>query len=426
MIFESAMRAFLQEDPLVAPVWDAKLLQEHFKTKSMAEFIYMGFGETWYRAPAALRSYLGEAQAMDHGYQFSPWGKPSYRAVLRDYILRDHGLPLESEWQVAYASTGSRMRMYDFSRLLRARAQLEPAVIYALPSWDYHGVFCKNGFRALAYDLRVEEQFQPQPEKIRKLLEATAQPGQNHHLVVVINAQHNPSGVMWQKERVAAILALALEFQTSVLIDDAYYGLVNPGLERVSVLALLHELLSTSTVRIPWLAVRSLGKQFHCNGWGLGAVVGESELLHELDTLFAEHTYSYGGAAQSAMSQWLLSPLSTEFLCQISKEYAHKKAWITEFLSRHSNYPREYLYNSETTPHYLLRVPEAFQNKKNPDRSFNEDARANHNLFLSRGSMVQDSAFPEINRWFRLYLGAEQVVIVEALKRISQYSWEPI
>lgn len=429
MLFQAAMQELVLKDSLAVFEEDnaqlRKPLQAYSETHGLDDFIYMAYGETWYRSPQQLRDYLANTEAMDSGYELSAWGRPSYRQVLKSYIFKDHGLTEQDGVEVGFSSTGTRERMYDFARLVAKRAKQKPVAVFALPGWDYEAVFTQNGFTCAPYLLRQEDAcFQPNIKEVRTHLETICTSPENGNVVLIINTQHNPTGVTFTQENIMALLQMAIEYRLSVMIDDAYYGVVHPGVGRVSTLTLWVNMLKSQSYRPLWLAVRSLGKQFFCNGWGLGAAVSETSTLMELETLFLDHTYPYGGMLQSAMSKYLSSPESAGFLASANAEYAEKKKWISDFLHAHADYPKSCIYPSDCTPYYLLKVPNRYLKTSNPCAAFKQDVMENGHLLVGSGSMVYGYGFSGLREWVRLYLGPDQNIIEEAMKRLGRYSWK--
>jgi aspartate/methionine/tyrosine aminotransferase len=427
MYFESSKHELMAKETLSHNVHSGVWSADHVDKVKDQPFIFQAYGETWFRVPETLQNLLGQAPAMDHGYQLSSWGRPSYRSILREYILQDHRIPTSTQWEVGLSSQGTRMRMFDFARWLAKRSTHQPVVVYAQPGWDYEGVFAAAQFKSHTYPLSLKEGFQPSLDAVETIMRQHAHGSDNAHIVLVLNVQHNPTGITWSKSRVTQLIELALSYRTSLLIDDAYYGVVSPGAERVSALEILHQFTETESLP-PWLAVRSLGKQFHCNGWGVGAVIAEKSLMQELEGFFYQHTYPYGGFLQYAMTQWLQMKESNEFLQQLNQEYQTTKEAIVAFLAKQPAYPKEALYLSDCTPYYLIQVPPKYmQEGPAPDQSFNKDVLQQHNLLLGRGSLAYtDANAGWQNAWTRLYLGAGPEVMEESLRRLAHYSWAGI
>src|SRR5262249_1422527 len=111
----------------------------------------------------------------------------------------------------------------------------------------------------------------------------------------------------------------------------------------------------------PWLAVRSLGKQFDCNGWGLGAVMGPPALLHELVTRWRpQHLYNYLGFLQAAMAEWLPSPQAAAYTRMRQVSIAGNRVRVRRCLQATLGYPVDAVRDGTCTSFMLFETPPAY------------------------------------------------------------------
>lgn len=233
--------------------------------------------------------------------------------------------------------------------------------------------------------------------------------------LVVINAQHNPTGLSWDVSAVRALLRIADRHRAAILIDDAYYGFLDPAEGPTSA---LRELLAMpEAAALPWCAVRSLGKQFNCNGWGLGAIVAHPDLLEELVNVYrAEHTYNSGGILQHAMAEWLTDNAAVSAYLASERNFyaASRAAAITGLVSR--GVPVEAIVAGPAGPYLLYPVPRGW-----PDR-----ASYLRSCGLEAGVLMSDvwpsvrPLGPQAGRHVRMYLGREPGLVAEACRRLGE------
>jgi aspartate/methionine/tyrosine aminotransferase len=262
--------------------------------------IMLSLGESWSDTPAALIDGLRSTPLDMHGYEISMYGLPALRRALRDYISDDQGLPDDGRWELAVSWTGTRSAMRDFADSVERGTAL-----VVTPAWDYAGFLEPLGFTVAPVPVDLAVGSEPDPESIRGLAPADL-------TLVVVNAQHNPTGANWSSTLVRTMVELAIERGAALLIDDAYFGVCPPEEDPTSAVRILLE--STRGRPAPrWMAVRSLGKQFHCNGWALGAVVSDPSTL---DTFVTEirprHTFNHAAHLQHAMARWLADRSAVE------------------------------------------------------------------------------------------------------------------
>jgi len=369
--------------------------------------ILLSLGERWEGIPPALVTALASVPPSAHGYQLSMYGLPRLRRILRDYIRDTHRLGgLDDRYEVAVSWTGTRSVMRDFAEMLAPRFGdgPPPLALAVAPAWDYAGVLEPAGF-AMAYLYPGEENgWQPSPGLITSW---RPQPGRRLG-VVVINAQHNPTGLQWSPAAVEAFIRLAAEHRAAVLIDDAYYGFVDPAAGPTSA---LQQMIVAADSSLPWLAVRSLGKQFNCNGWAIGAVTGPPDLLDDLvNEVRARHTYNHGVHLQSAMADWLSDrPAVEEYLAAERAAYALRRTTARDALIR---YGVTDIVAGPTNPYLLFPVP-------GDRRTFLRRAAAEAGVLLSDVWPAARHLGPHPGRHVRMYLGREPRELIEAVNRLA-------
>lgn len=399
---------------------DPALVAEYRDAGSPAgELIYLGFGETWTQTAPGLVAALAELPEHAHGYIISQHGLPRLQRVLGEYVTRTHRLPprarLGRDYQVAVCQGGTRNAMFDFGRLLltdRDVGARRPTVVAPMPGWDYAGVFTGLGYQMRYLPLRRRNGHLPDPAELAELLTDGA-------ALVVINAQHNPTGMNWPEDTVRALVRVAVARDAAVLLDDAYYGVHDPGARPTSALrVLLDELADAPTRgRRRWLTVRSLGKQFHCNGWGIGAATAHPETLDRLvNEVFYQRGFTSAVPLQEAMASWLTDPAAQRYLDQQGRAFTGKRASVRELLADRLDYPPEAYQLGEFTPYARIELPAG-------QRSVAQ---------FRRECLAKTGVLVGVDRWdahpgagddppaFRLYLGASSGTLHEGLARMAE------
>lgn len=285
------------------------------------ELIFLSLGETWKNTPRQLIECLHKAPPSGHGYQLSMYGLPALRQKFKDLLAAEYRL--EPHWsndglyEISVCQNGTRSVMFDFASWLKEKyvQNRKPVLITTGPGWDYCGVFGSFGFETQYLPLEASNGFRPDIHALVKMLES-ATDDLSVAPVFCLNTQHNPTGVNWSPSEVNAILEVLLNRNIPVLLDDAYFAIHEPSVTPTCSLNLLLEKISRGHLKkYPWLMVRSFGKQFSCNGWGIGVVAAAPHILDELVNSYQiRHHYNIGGHNQLAMLAWLNMPESSEYI----------------------------------------------------------------------------------------------------------------
>lgn len=418
---------------LTNPYGDLALLRRHRdQGHDLSRVIYLSLGETWQGPPPGLLAALRAVPAHAHGYQLTPYGLPALRLVLRDYITRtqhlDEAAVLGSDFEVAGTAGSTRSVMRDFGRLLiedKPTASARPIVVCASPGWDYPGVYAPLGYEIRRFGLSSDRGYQPDTREVEERLNR-ARRDTTGPVLLVINAQHNPSGANWSAGVVREMVRAALQFDVQVLVDDAYYAVHDPAVTPTPALRILLEEIASlpSGVRRPrWLATRSMGKQFHCNGWGVGAAVAAPGTLEDLYTrLLPQHTYTTAVPLQAAMAAWLADPAADTYLTEQRAAYAVTRAEVAERIHRDLHYPAGSFVAGSCGPYMLLPVPPWYSASGvgGADGDFRQHCLQRAGVLPGEGHMSTPGRPVRTSQdVIRLYFGLGSDVLATALDRMA-------
>jgi aspartate/methionine/tyrosine aminotransferase len=410
---------------------DVEAVREYYyRGAPHGNVLYFSIGETWNQiAPGLDRLVRSSPPSLDsHGYQLMPYGLPALRKILRQYIDESHGLPAGSYesgiCETAVASMGTRTAMYDFGKLVLKRGNFKkkPVFVTTLPAWDYRGVFEPMGFTFSALPLRAEQDFRPDLNAFDTLLENIQRSGDKQVGIIAINAQHNPTAVNWTESEVRHLIRTAMNHGAAILIDDAYFAIHDPAIRPTSALRILIEELRRDFRTPPlWIGVRSLGKQFNCNGWSLGSVTASPENLIALYNEFLfQRSYPYGSYYQSVMANWLASAESTAFLAKQNVIFTSRKRAFRDFFATQLGFALTDVHIGDCTSYLLIRVPEAYRGLSDASLRFQKRIFDNTGVLFGVGSL---SADPErtsnVHEYIRAFVGPSNEILGDALNRLA-------
>lgn len=422
----------IADSGLPTPYDDATLLTAYQNAgHDPADVIYLSLGETWSQVAPGLRKALsGDVPLYSHGYILSPYGLPALHRVLRSYITDTHDLAgvadLGVDYEVAVSQNSTRTAMFHFGRLLTeeggASAGHRPIAIASSPGWDYAGVYTALGYDMRYFSLSPESGYQPDAEEAAALV-SQARKDTRGPVLLIINAQHNPTGANWDPETVRAMIRTAVGTGGRLLIDDAYYGVHDPDIRPTNALRiLLEEVKDLPPGRRPrWLAVRSLGKQFNSNGWGIGAMTGSVDTITPLLTrLLPQHTYVSAVPLQAAMAEWLEDPSCGTYLAEQRALYAAKRKRVARHLTHEFGYPDHAFFAGECASYLLMRVPPWYHDSPDSGTDYRTYCLRQAGVLLGEAHMTTPGRpRNDAHGYVRFYLGPPQRTLTEALDRMQ-------
>nr|WP_169806383.1 aminotransferase class I/II-fold pyridoxal phosphate-dependent enzyme [Herbidospora sakaeratensis] len=390
--------------------------------------IYLAIGETWSEIAPGLAAELKTTEIHSHGYHLSMYGIPELHQVASRRIRAEHRLDEVAEegdsYEVSITWNGTRQAMSDFARLLLNRYDdgRQPIVFAAGPSWDYAGVFGPLGYATEYVSLTPEREFRPSIDDLRQLVVSACRSTRVRPGIIILNAQHNPTAVNWDASFVRGAVSLAIEYEVPILLDDAYYAVHDEGVTPTSSLQLLLQAVQNERIArdLPWLAVRSLGKQFHCSGWGLGLMVASPPVLDLLVNGFRlQHSLSHGGVLQAAMARWLAGDSADAFLAEQRQEYKRKRQFFKTTFEQDLGYPADKIHAGECTSYSLFAVPEKYSGSPESVEAFRRSCFSETGVML--GSVWPWPLSGRVNHlpYLRMFLGPSVEVLGDALSRIA-------
>jgi aspartate aminotransferase len=111
---------------------------------------------------------------------------------------------------------------------------------------------------------------------------------------VILNSPSNPSGTVYERERLAAIAEVALAHDIALITDDIYRALVYGDARYVSVAALSPEIASRCVL------IDGVSKAYAMTGWRIGYTAGPKKLIDAMAKLQGQSTTGAAHIAQVA------------------------------------------------------------------------------------------------------------------------------
>jgi N-succinyldiaminopimelate aminotransferase len=377
----------------------------------------LALGESWGGAPAGLLDLLAAAPAYCDGYMLSPSGLPELQRALVDYLSADYGVALGSAaLPVAASPTGTRSLMHAFGSWLAGEHWRGERIHLTsfTPSWDYRGVFLPLGFVDNPIALSERDRFAPDLARIEAAIASVPRPARQ---IVVLNAQHNPTAINWPAGLVRSIVRLAFDAGAALLIDDAYFGLTDAGTTPSSALNALLEIRGGEPSS-PFLLVRSLGKQFSCNGWSIGAYLGDRGSVLGVQRQLAARALNVGGRAQWALSRWIASDAAAAEISARRDLHRRGRKVAMDVLPGLDLSPEDVV-PGDASPYLVFRVPAAFRADERPTASFLAAAAERGVYFSPLLPSASGLGMERGDCWVRMYLGLGPEAVAAAVERLK-------
>jgi aspartate aminotransferase len=234
-------------------------------------------------------------------------------AVVRKF-KRENGLEYKADQIIV--STGGKQVLYNaFLSVLNPGDE----VIVPAPYWvSYPAQVQLAGGVTVAVMTRAEDGFVPDIEAVRQAITAKTR-------VIVINSPCNPTGAVYPKETVKAIVEMAAERDIWIFTDDLYEHLVYDG-----------EFTSAAQyAQDKTLIIHGASKSYALTGWRIGYGAGPKELIAAMNRLQGQVTSGAASIAQYATIAALDEVEKTRAFIEMTKKaYIERRDVLVEGLNK--------------------------------------------------------------------------------------------
>ena len=174
---------------------------------------------------------------------------------------------------------------YGLHMLMQSFLRPGDEAIVLAPYWvSYPALTRLFGAEPVFVEGKYENQFRVQPEELKAAITSKTR-------LLILNNAANPTGALYSKEALQALLQLAKDHDLMVISDEVYSELIYDG-EFVSCAA-----FEAFSDRV--FIVQSCSKNFAMTGWRIGFVFGHQEVIQQLIRLQGQ-----GITSASVVGQW--------------------------------------------------------------------------------------------------------------------------
>ncbi|WP_030062261.1 MULTISPECIES: pyridoxal phosphate-dependent aminotransferase [Streptomyces] len=247
-----------------------------------------GFPDT--DGPAEIAEAAVRAIRDGRGNQYPPArGVPELRLAVSGHQQRCYGLSYDPDTEVLITAGATEAIAATMLALLEPGDE----VITFEPFYDsYAACIAMAGAVRVPVTLRAPS-FRPDLAALRAAVTPRTR-------LLLLNSPHNPTGMVLNRQELAAIAELAVEHDLLVVTDEVY--------EHLALDAEHLPLASFPGMRERTVSISSAGKTFSFTGWKIGWVTAPPELVTAVLTAKQYLTFAGGGPFQYAVAEALALP----------------------------------------------------------------------------------------------------------------------
>jgi aspartate aminotransferase len=240
-------------------------------------------------------------------------GMPELREAIVQKFRRENGLDYDPSQVIV--STGGKQVLYN-----AFMAVLDPGdeVIVPAPYWvSYPAQIQLAGGVTISVPTHAEDGFVPDPADIRMAITSKTR-------VLLVNSPSNPTGAVYPREVIEALVAIAEEHDLWLFADDLYEHLVYEG-EFTSVASLAPDRT---------LTIHGASKAYAMTGWRIGYGMGPAPVIKAMNRLQGQVTGNASAVAQYATIAALNEVEKTRAFIETTKRaYKERRDVLVEGLN---------------------------------------------------------------------------------------------
>lgn len=269
-------------------------------------------GEPDFDTPEHIKTAAEEALKSGFTKYTASSGMPELRTAISEKFKRDNGLDYKPSDIIV--SNGAKQSCYN---AIMAVCGEGDEVIIPAPYWlSYPDMVRLAGAEPVIVQTTQENDWKMTPRQFEEAMSPRTK-------MVIINSPGNPTGSVYTKEELRAIVEVAADEEITILSDEIYESLTYDGAEHVSVASITPEAKDLT------ITVNGFSKAYAMTGWRLGYLAAPEKIAKAIDSMQSHSTSGpcsfaqKGGLAALAGSQQCVADMREEF--NIRREYMFER-----------------------------------------------------------------------------------------------------
>jgi aspartate aminotransferase len=348
-----------------------------------------GAGEPDFDTPEHIKA--AAMASLDGGFtKYTPSsGTPDLRQAISDKFKADNGLDYKPTQIIV--SNGAKHSCYN---TILATCQPGDEVIIPAPYWlSYPEMVRLAGAEPVFVQTSEENGWKMTAEEFENAMTPRTK-------MVIINSPGNPTGAVYTREELQALLEVAVEEEILILSDEIYEKLTYDGVEHVSIASLSKEAYDLT------ITINGFSKAYAMTGWRLGYLGAPEPIARAIDAMQSHSTSNpcsfaqMGGLAALRGDQQPVIDMREEF--NMRREY---------MIERMKTIPRISVVAPQGAFYVLANISQLDLNSSN----FADRLLSKHHVAVVPGIAFGD------DRTIRLSYATSMDVIKKGLDRLEEF-----
>ncbi len=273
-----------------------------------------GAGEPDFDTPEHVKA--AAIAALNEGFtKYTPSsGIPELRSAISEKFKRDNNL----EYKPSEIIVSNGAKQSCFNAILAVCGEGDEVIIPA-PYWlSYPEMVRLAGAEPVIVETTQENDWKMTAQQFEQAMSPRTK-------MVIINSPGNPTGSVYTKEELRAIVEVAADEEITILSDEIYESLTYDGAEHVSVASL------TPEARDLTITVNGFSKAYAMTGWRIGYLGAPEKIAKAIDSMQSHSTSGPNSFAQKGALAAITG--SQKCVAEMREEFNIRREYMFERLS---------------------------------------------------------------------------------------------
>lgn len=258
------------------------------------DVIGLGAGEPDFNTPENILQAAKDS--MDKGLtKYTPaGGLPALKQAVIAKLQRDNNLTYQPNEVII--GVGAKHILYTLFQVILNDGD---EVIVPIPYWVSYPEQVKLAGGVPVYiEGTAEQNYKITADQLRSAITDKTK-------AVIVNSPSNPSGMIYSREELAELAAVAEEKNILIVSDEIYEKLVYNGVEHFSIAEL------SESIKARTIVVNGVAKSHSMTGWRIGYAAGDASIINAMTDLASHSTSNATTTAQYATIEAYNGPQDT-------------------------------------------------------------------------------------------------------------------
>ncbi|MBM3333602.1 pyridoxal phosphate-dependent aminotransferase [Candidatus Sumerlaeota bacterium] len=278
------------------------------------DVVGFGAGEPDFDTPDNIKD--AAKRALDEGFtKYTPTsGTPELRQAICDKFKTDNGVEYAPDQILV--SCGAKHSIYNAVQTL-----VDPGdeVIFQAPYWVSYPEFVKAaGGTPVVVKAGVDQEYRMTADQVRAAIT-------DRTVLCILNSPSNPTGAVYSREELLAIMEVLAERNIAVISDEIYEKILYDGRQHVCVPALKPEYKDMT------ILVNGVSKTYAMTGWRIGYLAGPKNAVAAMGRLQDHSTSNPTSISQKATLAALRGDQSS--VAKMVAAFDERRKWLVKALN---------------------------------------------------------------------------------------------